>query len=301
MVRALEAIGAAVESRARRARSSSRSTGCAGSTAAMAPACSRRPARRSEAPWARTRRRGSASAPTRLAAFAAARRARRRPSVHAGAACAASSAPLPVAILPHRLGVAGARGRGAGRRAGAARDRDAGGAGAARPPTRSPTASGRSGCGPCASPAARRSRCAPRTPHEELVEQIELPEGTAGRQLDRALELLVDRLLAAPQRRGRTLLGLRLGARLGRRRQLERRAGPGPAERLGRGSCAGCSSPRLEALPGPADGAAAAGARLRPAGRRPARARGRRRRAAAPPARRRRCARSAPPRAPRRC
>ncbi|HEV2789910.1 MAG TPA: hypothetical protein VGV69_01255, partial [Solirubrobacterales bacterium] len=54
----------------------------------------------------------------------------------------------------------------------------------------------------------------PRTPHEELVEEIELPEGTAGRQLDRALELLVDRLLAAPQRQGRTLLGLRLGALL---------------------------------------------------------------------------------------
>lgn len=54
----------------------------------------------------------------------------------------------------------------------------------------------------------------PRTPHEELSEEIELPEGTAGRQLDRALELLVDRLLAAPQREGRTLLGLRLGARL---------------------------------------------------------------------------------------
>lgn len=54
----------------------------------------------------------------------------------------------------------------------------------------------------------------PRTPHEELSEEIELPEETAGRQLDRALELLVDRLLAAPQRKGRTLLGLRLGARL---------------------------------------------------------------------------------------
>ncbi len=42
----------------------------------------------------------------------------------------------------------------------------------------------------------------PRIPHEELVEEIELPEGTVGRQLDRALELLVDRLLALPQRRG---------------------------------------------------------------------------------------------------
>jgi protein ImuB len=50
---------------------------------------------------------------------------------------------------------------------------------------------------------------------EELVEEIELPEGTAGSQLERALELLVDRLLAAPRRKGRTLLGLCLGADLG--------------------------------------------------------------------------------------
>lgn len=54
----------------------------------------------------------------------------------------------------------------------------------------------------------------PRRPHEELVEEIQLPEGTAGGQLERALELLVDRLLAAPQRKGRTLLGLRFGALL---------------------------------------------------------------------------------------
>src|SRR3954452_2166356 len=54
----------------------------------------------------------------------------------------------------------------------------------------------------------------PRTPHEEVAEEIELPEDTAGGRVDRALELLVDRLLAVPQRRGRTLLGLRLGALL---------------------------------------------------------------------------------------
>jgi protein ImuB len=54
----------------------------------------------------------------------------------------------------------------------------------------------------------------PRAPHEELIAEIELPEGTAGLQLDRALGLLVDRLLAVPQRGGRALLGLRLGARL---------------------------------------------------------------------------------------
>lgn len=93
---------------------------------------------------------------------------------------------------------------------------------------------------------------APRQPHEELVEELELPEGTAGRQLDRALELLVDRLLAAPQRRGRTLLGLRLGARL---------AGGGSwsvEQGLGRPSASpavlrAVLAPRLESLPGPAE------------------------------------------------
>jgi protein ImuB len=54
----------------------------------------------------------------------------------------------------------------------------------------------------------------PRHPHEELAAEVELPEGAAGGQLDRALELLVDRLLAVPRRKGRTVLGLRLGALL---------------------------------------------------------------------------------------
>lgn len=54
----------------------------------------------------------------------------------------------------------------------------------------------------------------PRPPHEEVAAEVELPEGTAGALLERALELLVDRFLAAPQRRGRTVLGLRLGALL---------------------------------------------------------------------------------------
>jgi protein ImuB len=92
----------------------------------------------------------------------------------------------------------------------------------------------------------------PRTPCEELSERIELPEGTAGRQLDRTLELLVDRLLAAPQRRGRTLLGVRLGALL---------AGGGSwsvEQGLGRPSASAAVLrrllvPRLEALPGPAE------------------------------------------------
>jgi protein ImuB len=91
----------------------------------------------------------------------------------------------------------------------------------------------------------------PRTPHEELSEEIELPEGTAGRQLDRALELLVDRLLAAPRRKGRTLLGLRLGARLaaGGSWSVEQGLGrPSASPRVLRNVL----GPRLEDLPGPA-------------------------------------------------
>ncbi len=91
----------------------------------------------------------------------------------------------------------------------------------------------------------------PRRPHEQLAEQVELPEGTAGRQLDRALALLVDRLLAAPQRRGRTLLGLRLGALLaaGGSWSVEQGLGrPSASARVLRSVLA----PRLESLPGPA-------------------------------------------------
>lgn len=91
----------------------------------------------------------------------------------------------------------------------------------------------------------------PRQPHEDLAEQIELPEGTAGRQLDRALALLVDRLLAAPARRGRTLLGLRLGAVLaaGGSWSVEQGLGrPSASARVLRTVL----TPRLQTLPGPA-------------------------------------------------
>src|SRR5690606_19633876 len=76
-------------------------------------------------------------------------------------------------------------------------------------------------------------------------------EGTAGDRLERALELLVDRFLALPQRRGRTVLGLRLGARLGD-------GGEGAVEQgLGRPSASarvlrGLLARHLESLPAPA-------------------------------------------------
>jgi hypothetical protein len=91
----------------------------------------------------------------------------------------------------------------------------------------------------------------PRVPHEELSEEIELPEGTAGRQLDRALELLVDRLLAAPQRQGRTLLGLRLGALLVSGGSWSVEQGLGRPSASSRVLC-NVLAPRLAELPGPA-------------------------------------------------
>jgi impB/mucB/samB family len=92
----------------------------------------------------------------------------------------------------------------------------------------------------------------PRRPGEELVERIELPDAIAGEHLEHALVLLVDRLLAAPARRGRTLLALRLGAALSG-------GGSWSAElTMGRPSASSealCRqlAPKLAELPGPAD------------------------------------------------
>jgi protein ImuB len=86
---------------------------------------------------------------------------------------------------------------------------------------------------------------------EELHEEIELPEGTAGSQLERALELLVDRLLAAPRRSGRTLLGLRLGAVLGDGGSWSVAQGLGRPTGSAR-ALRGVLLPRLAELPAPA-------------------------------------------------
>ncbi|MBW3607562.1 MAG: hypothetical protein KY463_04280 [Actinobacteria bacterium] len=55
---------------------------------------------------------------------------------------------------------------------------------------------------------------APRLPGELLREELELPEAAGGQQLERALALLVDRLLARHERGGRTLRSAILSARL---------------------------------------------------------------------------------------
>ena len=146
-------------------RRSSRSTACAASTAAP---------RRGVVAAAR---RGGCRADG-VAPIAAGPHAASPPSSAGRAGCRGR---LPVAALAHRAW--GSREREAGELVEtlrAARDRHAGGASPRSPPTRSPTASARSGCGRCGSPAARRSRCGRARRHEELAEEIELPEGTAG-------------------------------------------------------------------------------------------------------------------------
>jgi protein ImuB len=60
----------------------------------------------------------------------------------------------------------------------------------------------------------RDSPLRPRRPGELLRELLELPESGSGEQLGRALGLLVDRLLARHERRGRTLRAVVLSARL---------------------------------------------------------------------------------------
>jgi len=90
----------------------------------------------------------------------------------------------------------------------------------------------------------------PRRAHEDLVERLELPEAISGPQLERALSLLIDRLLANPVRRERSLRRLGFAARLaggGSWRSVValRRAGADPV-RL-RLALLG----KLEELPGP--------------------------------------------------
>ncbi|HEY7454436.1 MAG TPA: hypothetical protein VH683_07720 [Thermoleophilaceae bacterium] len=53
----------------------------------------------------------------------------------------------------------------------------------------------------------------PRRPFEPVIERLDLPEAASGQQLERALELLIARVLARRERRGRSLRGLAVSAR----------------------------------------------------------------------------------------
>jgi protein ImuB len=70
--------------------------------------------------------------------------------------------------------------------------------------------------GPLARDLARGRDTAlrPRSPAEQLEERLELPESASGMQLEQALGLLIDRMLARRERRGRTLRAVVLSAKL---------------------------------------------------------------------------------------
>ncbi|MGZ5335506.1 MAG: Y-family DNA polymerase [Solirubrobacterales bacterium] len=91
----------------------------------------------------------------------------------------------------------------------------------------------------------------PRAPHRELAVELELPDASSGRQLERALELLISRLLAHPERRGRTLRALRLSARLAAGGGWSRRTALRSAT-SDRGRLADLLMPLLSLLPAPA-------------------------------------------------
>lgn len=184
-------------------------------------------------------------APTRFAAHAAAQREAIVPPSAAGDFLAA----LPVSTLAGRLELPP---REAGglietlRRLGIERL----GALAVLPPDRVADRFGPAGLRALRLARGEDSPLRPRRPHEELVEELELPEGAAGGQLEHALKLLVARLLAAPQRKERTVLGLRLGAVLSGGGSWSVDQGLGRPTASAR-TLRAVLAPRLETLPGP--------------------------------------------------
>ena len=147
--------------------------------------------------------------PSRFCAYAAAGRARaRRAEIVPAGAARAFLAPLPVELLRERLG-AGELVRALGRLG-----VETLGELAALPAPAVADRFGELGLRAQRLAAGRDAPLRPRRPSEELAEEIELAEAASGEQLGRALELLVDRLLAQRARRGRTLRKLRIEARL---------------------------------------------------------------------------------------
>jgi protein ImuB len=92
----------------------------------------------------------------------------------------------------------------------------------------------------------------PRPLRESVAEQIDLPDAVSGLQLERMLALLVDRLLARPERRGRAFRKLRLGARFVEqgawRREVTLREATAARERIRL-----ALAPKLTELPAPVE------------------------------------------------
>jgi protein ImuB len=92
----------------------------------------------------------------------------------------------------------------------------------------------------------------PRRPPEPVAERIELPEAASGQQLERALDLLIARVLARRERRGRSLRALAISARFVAggtwRTTVTLRQASADPERLRL-----ALAPKLGELPAPAD------------------------------------------------
>jgi protein ImuB len=164
---------------------------------------------------------------TRLCAYAAARRARprRAPVVVPDAMTRAFLAPLPIGLLYERLTSYRAAPRREAEEAARIRSADMPdklerlgvenlGQLAALPDPAIADRFGRLGLTALRMARGEELPLRPRRVHESLVEGLELGEAISGPQLERVVALLVDRLLANPARRGRSLRRLRLAARL---------------------------------------------------------------------------------------
>ena len=187
------------------------------------------------------------AAPSRFSAYAAARRARpRRTEVVAKGAVRAWLAPLPVALLrsrPELCVLVDALERLGIRTLGELSE---------LPVPAVAERFGHPGLLALDLARGRDTPLEPRRPAEPVLERLELPEAALGQQLERALELLVARVLARPQRRGRTLRSLALSARFvaggtWRTRVTLRQASADPMR------LRTVLVPRLAELPAPAD------------------------------------------------
>jgi protein ImuB len=243
-LRRLEAIGAAVES-GRPGEAFFEAAGLRGLWGGSLEGVLRR-ARKAIGPSVRL-----GAGQTRLCAYAAALQARPRgaPVIVSAAMTRAFLAPLPVGLLRDRLS-------GEWERVDLPEKLERLGVGTLGQLAALPDAAIADRFGEAGLRALRMARggdepLRPRRAHEELVERLELPEAASGPQLGRALALLIDRLLVHPERRGRSLRCLRLGARLAgggswRSTAALRRASADPTRlRL-------ALLPKLEELPGPA-------------------------------------------------
>ncbi len=188
------------------------------------------------------------AAPSRFAAFCAARetRSRRPPQVVEEGKAARFLAPLPAALLrsrpelatlPDTLDRLGVRTLGEL---------------AALPSRAVAERFGHPGLLALDLARGRDTPLEPRRPPEPVSERIELPEAASGQQLERALELLVARVLARRERRGRSLRAVAVSARFaagGTWREVVtlRHASADP------GRIRIILAPKLATLPGPAE------------------------------------------------